>query len=776
MLTRFRSRKYLQRIILTLVFFIILVIGVFAFTMYWNMKNTTLQIQTEANRKVLAQVKYNVEYMDEIVKNLIMSLYFDNEVIPILYGQTFRYEEIANKLAKLDKVADSSTYLHSITLYNSFTKKYLSTNRSFQDNLNGEIQRYEQQLALLPDLPKLKMIPIKLFGNPQTAVDFFSYIIYENSDGDPANKSKLILNVKPEWLFNNIKSINDLAYDRNNSILLLDSQGNIYSEENHLAELVPAELKERINSSNAEFESFTFGKGHHKSIVTIMSLGVYQWKVISIQSYDFAFSQLIKIRNILIISTLLFLALSAVIAFIISQRLYRPVERIISQLKGSSYSEAESTVDKDEWSYLSNVYTNLVHKMNNVKQHHSRNKKIVEDFHIRSLLTESASLSKNQFNLMMNELDLQIHPEGPFLVGVMKIDDYRNKVERASASEQEIYRFAIGNITEELLSGCSSFIWNYAGNDLIVFLATPRTAQSSFDLSAFRSAIKELQQVIHAFYRLSITVSYTSPFSDYTHIADAHVEARDLILYRMFYGTGTILTADLVNTSERLDELNQGAELEKKIVDELRRGNSAEMERNITAFFEWATSLTYTPFMHAVLQLTITVSKAVSEVNEIRLRVINIDLVDLHKKVLEKETSEDIESLFRSLASQISDKTDPGQHTKIDVLCQTIKEIIEENCTDVEFYQQTIAQLLKMSSAYIGRVFKQGTGMAITEYINDIRLEKALILLEADNMTINEIMERVGYRSQSHFFKLFKTKYGTTPKEYRLKKAISGDG
>ena len=101
--------------------------------------------------------------------------------------------------------------------------------------------------------------------------------------------------------------------------------------------------------------------------------------------------------------------------------------------------------------------------------------------------------------------------------------------------------------------------------------------------------------------------------------------------------------------------------------------------------------------------------------------------------------------------------------------------MIVENCADADFSQQTIAQMLKMSSAYIGRVFKQGTGAAVTEYINDIRLSNALALLEADHININEIMERVGYRSQSYFFKLFKTKYGTTPKEYRLKKVIKLD-
>ena len=165
------------------------------------------------------------------------------------------------------------------------------------------------------------MIPIKISDDPRTAVDFFSYMMYDSQDKNVSQASKLILNIKPEWLFNNIKSINDLAYDKSSSVLLWDGQGHLYSEENTTAEFLPVGLVERIKSSTAEFETFTFGKGRGKSIVTVMSLGVYHWKAISIQSYAFAFSPLISIRNMLIVSTVLFLVLSVFIAFLISQRL-----------------------------------------------------------------------------------------------------------------------------------------------------------------------------------------------------------------------------------------------------------------------------------------------------------------------------------------------------------------------------------------------------------------------------------------------------------------------
>ncbi|WP_189011158.1 AraC family transcriptional regulator [Paenibacillus marchantiophytorum] len=777
MWAKLRSRKYLQRILLSLTVFIVVVLCVFASTMYVKMKSTTLHIQTEANRKVLAQVKYNVEYMDEILKNLMMSLYFDNEVIPILYGQTFSYESIATKLAKLDKLADSSTYLHSIILYNNYTHTYLSTNRKFQDNLHGEIGRFEQQIQQLENqhsLHKMQLIPFKISNDSMTAVDFFSYVMYRDEAMPTLKQSALILNVNPEWLFNNIKVINDLAYDKRSSVLLMDGQGNSYTSENRSANFLPADVAARIQASQADFESFTYGKGNNKSIVTVMSLGMYQWKAVSIQSYDYTLSELKGIRNMLVISTVLFLLLSAVIAYIISRRLYRPVERMIMQLKGTLPAGPKLMKEKDEWSYLSDVYASMIDKTNTAEIQHARNRQIVEGFHIRNLLTKSRSLTKDEFLHLLTEHDLAIDAEGPFMIGVCQIDDFETRMMQASADDQKIYRFALGNIGEELLSPWCKLIWIEMGDNHFVFLAS-LLDKDSFSLPAFEASLKEIQQIIQRYYQLSTTISYAAPFDHYLQIAEAYSEAQELIKYRMIFGHSTLLSSERVKVNERHEDLYQATQIEKQIIEHLRRGNSDELMKNFHQFFTYAISLTYTQFMYSILHMTVTVTKTISEMNENRSRPIAIDLRQFYKKVLEQETVGEIEGLFHALTAQLTNETSPGENDKTEILCHTMKEIIAENCNNPDFSLQTIAQLLKMSSAYIGRVFKQGTGTAVTEYINQVRLNNALALLEAKDISITEVMERVGYRSQSYFFKLFKAEYGTTPKDYRLRKVIGTD-
>ncbi|WP_152393346.1 helix-turn-helix transcriptional regulator [Paenibacillus guangzhouensis] len=771
LLARFPSRKYLQRILLTLIIFVVVVLCVFSLTMYWNMKNTTLHIQSEANRKVLAQVKYNVEYMDEILKNLMMSLYFDNEVIPILNGKDYTYDDIAFKLAKLDKLADSSTYLHSIMLYNAYTDSYLSTNRKIQDNLHGEIQRFEREIDNRLNHQKMKLIPIKITDNsPLSAIDFFSYMMYDKQT-NPSEQSKLILNVKPEWIFNNIKVINDLAYDKSSSVLLMDGRGKMYTNENQLSNFLPTPIMERIQSGKAEFEYFTYGSGKDKSIVTVLSLGVYNWKAVSIQSYDYAFRELNGFRNMLIVWTIAFLLLSAVIAYVISARLYRPVETMLNKVRGTVPLELKPFRKKDEWSYLSASYASIMDKANSAELHRFRNRKIIEEFHIRNLLTKSKSLTTEKFRQLLAEHRLPIDGEGPFIIGVCKIDKFEQKMAQASADEQRIYRFALGNIAEEMLSKFCKLAWVEMGENQFVFLASFHG--KTISVSSIEGSIKGMQQVIRSYYQLSTTISFVSPFESYRDMENAYTEAQNLMQYRMLLGSSTLITSELVKAEERHEDLLQATHIEKQIIEHLRTGNSEGLVKDFNDFFNYAANLTYTQFMNAVLLMTVTVTRIISEVNENLLRPIEIDVRQFYQEVLKQETADEIKDLFLSLAAQFSDQSNIGDIEKNDILCRTIKAMIAENSMDPDFSLQSIARLLKMSSAYIGRQFKQYSGISVTEYINDVRLDKALELLETKDITINEVMELSGYRSQSYFFKLFKSKYGTSPKNYRLRKAIT---
>ena len=61
------------------------------------------------------------------------------------------------------------------------------------------------------------------------------------------------------------------------------------------------------------------------------------------------------------------------------------------------------------------------------------------------------------------------------------------------------------------------------------------------------------------------------------------------------------------------------------------------------------------------------------------------------------------------------------------------------------------------------RFFKKHMNMTCIQYINNIRLEKAVELFEHGNTSILEVSLSVGFHNLSYFHRAFKSKYHMTP-------------
>jgi len=62
--------------------------------------------------------------------------------------------------------------------------------------------------------------------------------------------------------------------------------------------------------------------------------------------------------------------------------------------------------------------------------------------------------------------------------------------------------------------------------------------------------------------------------------------------------------------------------------------------------------------------------------------------------------------------------------------------------------------------------------MTVVEYLNNLRLEKAVELFEQGNTSILEVSLSTGFHNLSYFHKIFKRKFHMTPREF-LKKLSS---
>lgn len=93
-------------------------------------------------------------------------------------------------------------------------------------------------------------------------------------------------------------------------------------------------------------------------------------------------------------------------------------------------------------------------------------------------------------------------------------------------------------------------------------------------------------------------------------------------------------------------------------------------------------------------------------------------------------------------------------------------EYIAEHCGE-KIYIETLSDMITVSPDYFTKMFKDSIGKTPIDYINGIRINKALELLAHSDVQVNEIAERIGFSNSNYFHKIFKQYMDTSPLAYR---------
>lgn len=80
---------------------------------------------------------------------------------------------------------------------------------------------------------------------------------------------------------------------------------------------------------------------------------------------------------------------------------------------------------------------------------------------------------------------------------------------------------------------------------------------------------------------------------------------------------------------------------------------------------------------------------------------------------------------------------------------------------------EELASLVNLNAQYFCRYFKENIGKTTTEYINEVRIEKAAAALLETNNKIITIAQNTGFDNIGYFIRRFKQAKGVTPSEYR---------
>ncbi len=132
------------------------------------------------------------------------------------------------------------------------------------------------------------------------------------------------------------------------------------------------------------------------------------------------------------------------------------------------------------------------------------------------------------------------------------------------------------------------------------------------------------------------------------------------------------------------------------------------------------------------------------------------------RRVQEKNALYITESVFAHTLSYLSVTQSEGEDRSF----VAIKNYIQENLSDPELTLRAVAGIFFYSEKYFSYLFREKIGIRFTDYLNDLRIHYALLLIDEGEKSVSSLSSACGFMSACYFSKVFKKVMGKTPAIY----------
>jgi AraC-like DNA-binding protein len=352
-----------------------------------------------------------------------------------------------------------------------------------------------------------------------------------------------------------------------------------------------------------------------------------------------------------------------------------------------------------------------------------------------------------------------------FAVLLFLIDDYQRFSKANSKAMQDLFKFAVINITEELAaefgSGYGIDLLNERGIAIILNLSKDNETDLLMDLG-MRS-----KDFFSQNFRFTLTVGIGSLYEDSGMIKQSFAEASRAAYYRMILGGDRVIFYTELSGIDSRVKYNYPTELEMGLILAIKHGRMNEMEQIVNTIMESMVSQEIAP--ENVQFICSGIINAILKT----IKDIGLEFHSEQDKELVELFTQDFETIaiFEARIIEISRKVgryiQNSRESKNFILRDRILKYVTEHYTDSNLSLNSIAEQFEVTPSYLTRYFKDQTGYPLMQYLDSVRMGKAKELLKSSDLKSKEIMIRSGYVDENNFIRKFKKGEGLTPIQYR---------
>ncbi|WP_339314870.1 helix-turn-helix domain-containing protein [Paenibacillus sp. FSL R10-2734] len=578
----------------------------------------------------------------------------------------------------------------------------------------------------------------------------------------------IVINLKLDLLFSDYFSHNRSTQG---STMILDQDGALLFSES-------TEAKTLLGQLDAERMTLPSGSyiENSEQIVTYTTSNMTGWRFVDITERSALLHGMSRIKIIVWSVALTYIIAAFVTSYYLSRRLYRPLQRVISYIAGSEETDRnedpraahrgdEAGFIRQSFERISRNRELLLKENHRVGELLSDNRTAIKEKYLNDLIQGSSTeptahesehaaellglrLDFNRFTILTLELEEPYPIKGP--------DDTFH-----------FHLFQYG-LMEELKTKIDGELFAKDSRRIVIVLSIPPEDDDSFPYEQ----AEMLKQYVFTRYEISVTIAISRIHSGKAAVRTAYNDTLEALKLKIYIGKGEVLPYS-IQDEWRSEE---GAYyypyiLETKLLQALLQTDMDEcivVIREITrAVLEQ--KLGKANIQQLYVQLSGEIVKTLVQTGG-ELNMVFGERPPYTDALARAETVQDMEECLLAICGKIIDYHREKRSKMTDVTLQLATDYMDSHYNK-NITVDTVAEYVQRSSSYLSRIFKESKGITLNDYLIQLRLKRAMEMLQQSNASIEEICREIGYANVSYFNKMFKARIGLTPGQYRHQQA-----
>ena len=473
-------------------------------------------------------------------------------------------------------------------------------------------------------------------------------------------------------------------------------------------------------------------------------------------------------RVFFLLQVLVVLILAAVVAWAVSARLYRPVERLVTAMK-----EGSESLTGDEMEFIHRGILGMQTRQQSMEKMLEENQQPLKE-HVLERLLRGKFSTPEDIRERLAYHDAACHQEGWYCCAVAEIDQLDAMTARYGAKQADMLMLLQRDFFAQVLDKQSHVLFEIkAGKENELHML------ASVDVEARDVAQSILRDVFETRLRqaaeeagITITLGVGSLRGALEEIPQSFLDAKAAYAHKVVAGRNSVIWWDDLPT-EKATLYSYPYRLEGQIFHAVKQADEAAVRRSVAVFFSEIRDglLAYSRLKYVFVQLFGDTMRLLQEISLNSAQVFK-DPDLMYDEVESLETLGDAEAYFLTMFVRIAAfisgrKGDTKEEEPSDMALR----YIEAHLFDESLSLESMSQELHYSVSYLVRIFKIHTGKSIREYIIERRIEEAKTLMQAPGAKVGKIAEQVGYPNVRSFINIFKKYTGKTPGEFKAEES-----